>query len=50
MWIVPTSDRKERLIAHIRETFQHQPKLFAVITKDELEHLVRHGGDERTLC
>lgn len=50
VWIVPTSDRKERLISHIRETFQHQPKLFAVITKDELEHLVRQGGDERTLC
>lgn len=50
VWIVPTSDRKERLLAHIREAFHHLPKLFVVITKDELEHLVRHGGDGRTLC
>lgn len=50
VWIVPTTDRKERLIAHIREAFAHQPRLFAVITKDDLEHLIRHGGDRAQLC
>lgn len=50
VWIVPTTDRKERLITHIREAFANQPRLFAVITKDELPHLIRHGGDGGTLC
>lgn len=50
VWIVPTVDRKERLTAHIRATFQHQPKLFAVITKDELAHLIQYGGDSGILC
>lgn len=50
VWIVPTADRKERLIAHIREAFDKKPKLFTVITKDELEGLIRYGGDKRTLC
>lgn len=50
VWIVPTRDRKERLIAHIREAFDKQPRLFAVITKDELGHLVSCGGDGGLLC
>lgn len=50
VWIVPTAERKERLIAHIRETFDKKPKLFVVITKDELAYLIQHGGDERMLC
>jgi hypothetical protein len=50
VWIVPTADRKERLINCIREAFDKQPRLFGVITKDELPHLIRHGGDEKTLC
>lgn len=50
VWIVPTPERKARLIAHIREAFDKQPRLFAVITKDELPHLIRSGGDKDTLC
>ena len=50
VWIVPTNDRKERLLAHIREAFNRLPKLFAVITKDELAHLIQYGGDKRMLC
>lgn len=50
VWIVPTADRKERLISHIRETFDKQPRLFAVITKDGLPHLMRCGGDGGALC
>ena len=50
VWIVPTAERKERLTAHIREAFEKQPKLFTVITRDELEHLIRCGGDGGALC
>ena len=50
VWIVPTAERRDRIIAHIRKAFEKQPKLFAVITKDELAHLIQHGGDERMLC
>lgn len=50
VWIVPTAERKERLTAHIREAFNQQTRLFVVITKDELAHLIKYGGDERMLC
>lgn len=50
VWIVPTVARKENLIAHIREAFDKQPRLFTVITKDELEGLIRYGGDKGALC
>lgn len=50
VWIVPTAERRDRIIAHLRKAFKKQPKLFAVITKDELAYLVQHGGDERMLC
>lgn len=50
VWIVPTAERKERLITHIREAFGKQPKLFAVITKDELANLIQYGGNGGMLC
>lgn len=50
VWIVPTLERKEKLIARIREAFDKQPKLFAVITNDELAHLIQYGGDKQMLC
>lgn len=50
VWIVPTVERKDKLIKHIRDAFDKQPRLFAVITKDELEALVCQGGDGGTLC
>lgn len=50
VWIVPDTERKERLIAHIRAVFDKQPRLFAVITGDELGCLIRNGGDKETLC
>lgn len=50
VWLVPDNTRKERLITHIREAFEKQPKLFAVITTDELEHLIRYGGTKEILC
>lgn len=50
VWIVPSDSRKEKLIRHLRKTFDKQAKLFAVITCDELEHLVLEGGDREMLC
>lgn len=50
VWIVPDVDRKNRLISAIRAAFDKQPKLFAVILKDELEALIRQGGEEGALC
>ena len=50
VWIVPTTERKEKLIVYIREAFQQPPKLFAVITQNELAHLIQNGGDSKMLC
>ena len=50
VWIVPGETRKQHLLAHIRAAFEKQPRLFAVITDSELEHLIRQGGDEAMLC
>lgn len=50
VWIVPTVERKEKLIKHIREAFDKQPRLFTIITKDELWALVCQGGEGGTLC
>lgn len=50
VWIVPDRARKEHLLEHIRPAFDKQPRLFAVITTDELEELIRYGGNEETLC
>lgn len=50
VWIVPSTARKETLIRYLRETFDKQAKLFAVITGDELEHLILEGGDRKMLC
>ena len=50
VWIVPTAERRDRIIAHLRKAFEKQPKLFAIITKDELAYLVQHGGDVRMLA
>lgn len=50
VWVVPTVERKEKLMTHIKTAFDKQPKLFAVITKDELEHLIHNGGDGGALC
>lgn len=50
VWIVPSTARKEKLIRHLREAFDKQAKLFAVITCDELKHLILDGGDRDMLC
>lgn len=50
VWIVPGETRKQHLLSHIKAAFEKQPRLFAVITDSELEHLIRQGGDEVMLC
>jgi len=50
VWIVPNLTRKEKLIRQLREAFDKQAKLFAVITCEELEHLILEGGDREMLC
>lgn len=50
IWIVPDKARKMRLITHLRRVFDKQPKLFAIITGDELENLILQGGDREMLC
>lgn len=50
VWIVPDGARKELLAKNIRNAFQKQPKLFAVIRADELDSLLRQGVESNTLC
>lgn len=50
VWIVPDQGRRDRLAAAIRAAFDKQPRLFAVITGDELAHLIRYGGYGGMLC
>lgn len=50
IWVVPDQGRKDRLITHIRAAFSDQPRLFAVITGNELTHLIRQGGEAEMLC
>jgi hypothetical protein len=50
VWIVPDATRKESLTAHIRGEFAKLPKIFIVITPDELETLIRQGVDGGALC
>ncbi len=49
VWIVPSAARKESVIAHIKDEFKKQPRIFTVITPDELERLIRQG-DGAELC
>lgn len=50
VWIVPGTERRDRLISAIRTAFDKQPRLFAVITGDELGRLILQGGDAVMLC
>lgn len=50
VWVVPDTGRRDRLTAAIRAAFDRQPRLFAVITGDELAQLIRYGGDGGMLC
>jgi len=50
VWIVKDAARKESLKAYIRESLKGQPKMFLVITPDELEKMLRQTIDRSELC
>ena len=49
VWIVKDETRKERLKEYIRDGIKGQPKMFLVITPDELEKLLRQDIDAKEL-
>ena len=50
VWIVPDSGRKESVAEHIKFEFSKLPKIFTVITPDELGSLIRMGAEGGSLC
>ena len=50
VWIVPDVKRKQKIIENIKTAFDKQPRLFAVIVANEMEYLIRDGGDSSMLC
>lgn len=50
VWIVPDAARKESITAHIRAEFEKFPKIFIVITPEELETLIRQNVEGGLLC
>lgn len=49
LWLVPDISRKEKLETKIKSEFSNKPKLFRVITMDELEDVLINGCDLSTL-
>ena len=50
VWIVKDKTRKESLKTYIRESLKGQPKMFLVITPDELEPMLRQYIETKELC
>ena len=50
VWIVKDETRKESLKTYIRESLKGQPKMFLVITPDELEPMLRQYIETKELC
>jgi hypothetical protein len=50
VWIVPNKARKESLISHIKAEFHKLPKIFIVITPNELKPLLSQGVEGDKLC
>ena len=50
VWIVKDAARKEKLREYIRDSIKGQPKMFLVITPDELEKTLRSDMDVKELC
>lgn len=49
LWIVPDISRKDKLEEKIKSEFSNKPKLFRVITMDELGDIIINGCDPSTL-
>ncbi len=51
LWIVPTEERKQKMIESIRLVYsQRYAHIFLVITPDELHRTLREGAKEGDLC
>ena len=50
VWVVKDADRKNGIKEYIREKLNGQPKMFLVITPDELEKMIRQMIDVKELC
>lgn len=50
VWIVKDAARKESLKDAIRSNLKGQPKMFLIITPDELEKMLRQFIDMKELC
>lgn len=46
VWIVPDTARKDTIRQHIQSEFSKLPNIFAVITPDEFEALIRQGAGD----
>ena len=49
-WVVKNKARKEKIRQYIRENIKGQPKMFLVITPDELEKMIRQYIGNGELC
>ena len=50
VWLVKDEARKEKLRQYIRENLPPQPKMFLVITPDQLGKMVRNFIEPEELC
>ena len=50
VWLVKDADRKEKMKSFLRENLKEQPKMFLVITPDELEKMIRQFIGTEELC
>lgn len=50
VWIVKNVDRKNSIKAYLRENLSGHPKMFLVITPDELEKMIRQQIEGKELC
>lgn len=50
VWITPDQNRKERLREYISREIKGQPKMFLVITPDEIERMLRQYVEMSELC
>lgn len=49
VWIVPDEKRKLKIINALKENFKRSPTMFAIITAEEFEELIRSGAENVTL-
>ena len=49
IWVVPSNDRKQKLIDALDEAFRKAPKLFVIITADEFDSLICNGANQNQM-